>query len=113
MWDNDDQERFVALINENYKWASPMKHISLVLFALIINACASSNTAVTADGKVEHHVYCSGFMYSWDDCYEKASEICGAKAYDVLQKYEDEGAFVAYENAQELPDRRLIIRCKE
>lgn len=90
-----------------------MKCISLLLFVLIINACASSGELVTADGQVQHKIYCSGFMYSWDNCYEKASEICGAKAYDIVQKYEDEGAFVAYENAQELPDRRLIIQCKE
>ena len=90
-----------------------MKHICLVLFVLFVNACASSNEVITDNGKVGHHVYCSGFMYSWDDCYEKASKICGEKGYDVLQKYEDQGAFVAYENAQELPDRRLIIQCKE
>ena len=90
-----------------------MKHMSLVLFVLIINACASSSEVITADGKVGHKVYCSGFMYSWDDCYEKASEICGSKSYDILKKYEDQGAFVAYEDAQELPYRRLIIQCKE
>jgi hypothetical protein len=35
------------------------------------------------------------------------------KEYDVLQQYEDEGAFAAYQSAAELPDRRLIIQCKE
>lgn len=83
-----------------------MKHIGLLLLVLIVNACATSS-------KVGHTIYCSGSAYSWETCYEKASEICGAKSYDVLQKYEDEGAFAAYQSAQELPDRRLIIQCKE
>jgi len=90
-----------------------MKHISLLLFVSLINACATSSDVSTTDGKAEHSVYCSGSAYSWETCYEKASEICGTKEYDILQKYEDEGAFAAYQDSQELPDRRLIIQCKE
>lgn len=101
------------LINENYKWAPRMKHISLLLFVSMINACASSSEINITDGKVGHTIYCSGSAYSWETCYKEASEICGMKEYDVLQKYEDEGAFVAYQSAEELPDRRLIIQCKE
>jgi len=90
-----------------------MKHISLLLFVMIFNACATSSEVKTTSGNVGHSIYCSGSAYSWDTCYEKASEICGAKEYDVLQKYEDQGAFAAYESSQVLPDRRLIIQCKE
>lgn len=90
-----------------------MKYISLLLFISILNACATSNELNAEDGKVEHSVYCSGSLNSWDTCYEKASEICAAKEYDVIQKYENEGAFAAYESSQVLPDRRLIIQCKE
>lgn len=90
-----------------------MKLISLLLFLSIINACSSSGGVKTDDDKAEHHIYCSGNLNSWDTCFEEASEICGSKKYDVLQKYEDEGAFAAYESAQELPDRRLIIQCQE
>ena len=90
-----------------------MKHISLLLFVMIFNACSTSSGDKTDSNKAEHSIYCSGSAYSWDTCYEKASEICGAKEYDVLQKYEDQGAFAAYESSQVLPDRRLIIQCKE
>lgn len=90
-----------------------MKYIILLLFVSVIYACATSSGVYTADGEVEHSIYCSGSAYSWEDCYDKASEICGAKEYDVLQKYEDEGAFAAYQSALDLPDRRLIIQCKE
>jgi len=90
-----------------------MRYISLLLFVSVINACATSSEVNTAEGKAVHTVYCSGSAYSWETCNSKASEICGMKEYDVLQQYEDEGAFAAYQSAAELPDRRLIIQCKE
>ncbi len=113
MSDKIDQSRFKELNIENYKCEPRMKNISLLLFISIINAFASSSEVNTAEGKVGHSIYCSGSAYSWETCYDKASEICGSKEYDVLQKYEDKGAFVAYQSAHELPDRRLIIQCKE
>ncbi len=90
-----------------------MKYISLLLFVSVIVACASSGEVDINNGKNGHTIYCSGSAHSWETCYNKASEICGMKEYDVLQKYQDEGAFVAYQSAEELPDRRLIIQCKE
>ena len=90
-----------------------MRYISLLLFVSFINACATSSEVNTAEGKVTHTIYCSGSAYSWETCKKKASEICGMNEYDVLQKYEDQGAFAAYESSQVLPDRRLIIQCKE
>jgi hypothetical protein len=90
-----------------------MRYISLLLFVSFINACATSSEVNTAEGKVTHTIYCSGSAYSWETCKKKASEICGMNEYDVLQKYEDQGALVAYSSAAELPDRRLIIQCKE
>ena len=90
-----------------------MRYISLLLFVSVINACASSSEDNNAEGKAVHTVYCSGSAYSWETCYNKASEVCDTKEYDVLQKYEDEGAFAAYQSAAELPDRMLIIQCKE
>lgn len=113
MWDNFHQTRFKELINENYKGTQGMKHISLLLFVSSIIACTTSSEVNTAGGKAEHSIYCSGSEYSWEMCYQRASEICGAKEYDVIQKYKDEGAFAAYQSSQELPDRRLIIQCKE
>ena len=90
-----------------------MKHISLLLFVMITNACSTTSEVKTASSKVGQSIYCSGSAYSWEACYKKASEICGAEKYDVLHKYEDQGVFVAYGNSQVLPDRRLINQCKE
>ena len=108
-----DSHSISEMIIEYFKGALYMKHVSLLFFVIIINACSTSSEVKTTSGKVEHSIYCSGGAYSWDTCYEKASVICGSKGYDILEKYEDQGAFIAYENSQVLPDRRLIIECKE
>lgn len=112
MWDNILQTGLKKLIDENYKGEPRMRHTGLLLFVIIINACATSSGDKTDSAKAEHSIYCSGSAYSWDACYEKASEICGAEEYDVIQKYEDEGAFAAYDSSRVLPNRRLIIQCK-
>ena len=90
-----------------------MKYISLPLCLVTLYACASSNSNLASDGMNEHTIYCSGGNSSWDVCYTKAEEICGKEGYDEIQKYEDEGAFAAYDSAQELPNRRLIVQCKK
>ena len=90
-----------------------MRQIILLVFISIINACTTSSGAGNSGAITEHRIYCSGRDNSWEICEQKASELCDGREYDVVEKYEDEGAIAAYESAQELPDRRLTIRCKE
>jgi len=90
-----------------------MKNISLLIFIITASACTSSKTALAPDTATEHTVNCSGTDSDWDTCHEQATEICGEKGYDEVQKYEDIGAFAAYDSARVLPDRRLIFQCKE
>ena len=90
-----------------------MKNIYLFLFVSIFSACTATREVNDDGDKAGHTIYCSGSAYSWDTCDEKASEMCGDRGYDVLDKYEDKGAFVAYGSSRVLPDRRLIIQCKE
>ncbi len=90
-----------------------MKYISILLFIATASACTSSSVTPDAGGGTEHTVACSGSDSSWDACETSAKEICGEKGYDELQKYEDRGAFAAYDSARVLPDRRLTFRCKE
>ena len=90
-----------------------MKHISLLLFVMITSACSTSSEVETSASKDEQSIYCSGSEYSWETCYEKAAEIWGAEKYNELENYEDKGALVAYGSSRALPERRLIIECKE
>ena len=90
-----------------------MNHPGLLILTSILTACSTSSELGAVDSKSGQSIYCSGSAYNWDMCYEKASEICGEKEYEIVQKYEDEGAFAAYKSAQELPSRRLIIQCKQ
>ena len=88
-----------------------IKNIIQLFFLSALCACSSSNFNLSSDGKLEHAIYCSGRDSSWDACKTKAGEICGEEGYAELQKYQDEGAFAAYESAAELPERRLTIQC--
>ena len=89
-----------------------MRSLILLLFVLVINACAVSSKE-NAGEELTHTIYCSGSSNSWDTCHERASELCPGKEYDVVQRHEDIGAYAAYQSAQELPERRLLIRCTE
>lgn len=90
-----------------------MKYSSLLLFVMISSACSTSSEVNTPGNKDGQSIYCSGSAFSWETCYERATELCGAEKYDVIDKYEDRGAFVAYGSSRLLPDRRLIIQCKK
>ena len=90
-----------------------MKYISVIVVTLAQAACTTSSGTDTAGRGTQHRIYCSGSAHSWETCHEQAGGICGKEAYDVLEKYEDEGAFAAYQSAQESPERRLVIRCRE
>lgn len=101
-----------TILISHLRRSDPGSPLILLLFVLVVGACAGPGK----DGAVEeltHRIYCSGSSYSWDTCYEKASQICSENAYDVIQKYEDIGAYAAYQSAQELPERRMIIQCRE
>jgi hypothetical protein len=55
-------------------------------------------------------------MLSWEDCFERAAEICGGRSYDVFTQAGDESALVAAE-PQHLSDkttktRSMVIACK-
>lgn len=90
-----------------------MKYTAILLFIATASACTSSSLTPETGGGTEHTVACSGSDSSWDACATRAKEICGERGYDELQKYEDRGAFVAYDSARVLPDRRLTFRCRE
>ena len=90
-----------------------MKHTGQILFLFTLCACTASSLPLSDADRGKHTVYCSGDDSSWDECDRKARETCGEQGYDEEQKYEDEGAFVAYGSARVLPDRRLKVHCRQ
>lgn len=90
-----------------------MKQLHMLILISLLNACSLAGEVNKGDENAVHKIYCSGSKYDWDTCYENAKTICGDKNYEVIEKYEDQGALAAYGSSQVLPDRRLIIQCKE
>jgi len=59
---------------------------------------------------------CSGEFSTWGDCYEKVSELCGARGYDILEKMGDKES-VIFSGKEDLfgsstHTRNLIVECK-
>ncbi len=52
--------------------------------ALLISACATDKTMFYKDGQQVHVLSCSGPTFT--GCLEKASNICQANGYDILDR---------------------------
>ena len=88
----------------------------IVLLTLALTGCTSAKPIATPDGRQGFTVGCSGRILSWEDCFERAAEICGGRSYDVFTHKGDESALVAAE-PQNLSDstattRSMVIACK-
>ena len=89
-----------------------IKRIYLPFLVLFFSACSTSVEFNEGGENHVHKIYCSGSEFDWNTCYENAKKICGDKEYEVLEKYEDQGALAVYGSARVLPDRMLIVQCK-
>ncbi len=83
-----------------------MKNISLLLLTLSLTACLQTPPKVTnintKDGKAGYAIRCGGSARSWAQCFERASELCGANGYKQYAK-----------NTGRDYERSLIIACKD
>lgn len=86
------------------------------IVTLLLVGCADSQPVFTSNGKKGHSIDCSGEFSTWGDCYEKASEICKARGYRVLEKMGDkESSITAGKDglfSSTTHTRNLIIQCK-
>ena len=96
-----------------------MAHLSRLLVATLVFALASCTAAkpiTTPDGRQGYTVGCSGSVLSWEDCFERAAEICEGRSYDVFTRVGEEGALVAAEpqhlHDRTTPNRSMVIACK-
>ena len=58
----------------------------LIVFATMLQGCASSREVFLADGTRGHNINCSGSGMNYSNCLEKAGEICGARGYHLLNQ---------------------------
>lgn len=84
---------------------SKTSFLSGLAVAAMLSGCAVSTPITTQNGKPGHAIDCGGGNMS--HCYQKASQLCGAKGYSVLDKNDrPAGLFTS-------ADMRLIIECKQ
>jgi hypothetical protein len=83
---------------------------------LVLGACTTSKPIYLADGREGHTVNCSGKELNWDNCYQKAGEICEARGYQIISRDESQDTsmtgtqfgFIGGTNT----GRVLVIACK-
>lgn len=88
----------------------------VVLLTLALTGCTAATPVTTPDGRKGFTVACTGRMMSWEDCFERAAEICGGRSYDVFTRVGEESALVAAEPQHPadtpMQQRRMVIACK-
>jgi len=87
-----------------------------LLLILALTGCTSTTRITMPDGRQGFAVACTERLLTWEDCFERADEICGGHSYEIFTQAGAESAFVASE-PQHLADvpaeaRRLVIICK-
>ena len=95
-----------------------MKTLFLLLFSvLILTGCATSKIIYDSEGNEAHLNDCSGTALNWGLCQTKASEICQARGYAILNNDSSTGVMTLPDgyggtNSFATATRLMLIRCK-
>ena len=84
----------------------------LPLLLLTLAGCVSTREVYTPDGRQGHTIDCSAYRHSWADCFAKASDLCGARGYDILARTGEPGAQAFGAGASTTMGRTMLIACK-
>ena len=98
----------------------------LIVFATMLQGCASSREVFLADGTKGHNINCSGSGMNYSNCLEKAGEICGARGYHLLnqqgevvpfskaiREFDARSGSVGYlTQSGSIVTRNLFVKCK-
>ena len=95
---------------------SGLRRCCYTLLTLALVSCTSATRITMPDGRQGYAVACTDRLLTWEDCFERADEICKGHSYDIFTQKGQESALVASE-PQHLADvpataRRLVIVCK-
>jgi hypothetical protein len=99
--------------------------ILLLMICLLISCAAKAKQIYLPSGDIGFNVDCSdtedttflGITMSWGKCYEKASDLCGARGYDIVEKTVDGQVIennieVNIGNRSRYTRRTMLITCK-
>lgn len=86
------------------------------LLLLLLAGCATAKTTHMPDGSIGHSINCSGGALSWNQCYEKAGDLCKTQGYEVIAGGSDQNTVIAgnqyglYGGAS--MTRSMLVKCK-
>ena len=88
----------------------------IIVIALLLAGCVQTKSIHLPDGRQGHSINCSGQDFSWNQCYEKAGEICGARGYEVVARDGDQSSSVVGTQYGVIGgtkvSRTMLIACK-
>ena len=94
----------------------PLSRLLIATLGLALVGCTSAKPIMTPDGRPGYSIECSERLLSWEDCFERADEICGGRNYDVFTRVGEQSALVAAEpehlSSSTTPRRSMVIACK-
>lgn len=83
--------------------------------ALVLAGCVTSKPVHLPSGAMGYTIHCNSLGKDMGDCYDKASEVCGAP-YEVVSQSERSQPFVSGTGGMvtggAIPKRTLIVQCK-
>ena len=93
-----------------------LARLLVALLVLALAGCTSAKQITTPDGRQGYTVECAGTVLTWDDCFERADELCKGRGYDVFTQPGEESPLIESE-PQHLRDnptthRSMVIACK-
>lgn len=67
-----------------------MKGIAIAVLAvasvLSLTGCTIAMPTYGPDGREAHVIQCTGAGLTWNNCLQKAGEICGRRGYNVIER---------------------------
>ena len=92
-----------------------MKIIATIIIPIFVLGCATARKIKTPDGNDAFIIKCNGAMLDWGHCYQKASEVCEGRKYEIIERNDNSG-FTAGGSpysffAGSVKYRNIIIKC--
>lgn len=84
----------------------------LLPLLLALAGCTPTREVYTPDGRQGYTIDCSAYVQSWSSCFAKASDLCGARGYDILSRTGEPGAAAFGAGANTTMGRSMLIACK-
>lgn len=90
-----------------------MRGMTVSLAAVVLYGCATADEIYMPDGRMGYAINCGGTALSMNSCFTKASDLCGARGYDVFNQSGEVVPFAFSPTAIGVAiNREVMIACK-